>query len=206
MSEIGVGDAGDDAETRLRRVNPGDVLDIWAEGDRLVTTVLSCREVVEGHSYTWVWIFLDDATLIEVSPDGCFRYTTHQVVKQGSALFEEIVAQDGVLVRFERHVRARAARERPVHITIRDREYRIASTGAVAVERRGDEPTLLPWSAFSSDAEQNVYFGLVDVEDEDQVGLGLWTTHLCLSFGAEFDPSDVVSVFPGDPTKSPAPR
>ncbi len=189
-------DAGDGAAAQLESLRPGDVLDLWGEGHRVVSTVLACSETVDERSYDWRWMFLDDATLLEVSPDGTFRYREHRVIKQGAGLYEELVAQDGALVRFERHVRESTSARRPVEVTFEEHTYRIASTGTVKVARIGEEPTLLPWRSFSEAADQNVYFGLVDVEDEDHVGLGLWTAHLCLSFGATFDPSDVTEVFP----------
>ena len=189
-------DSGDETDVQLDALRPGDVLDIWGEGHRVVATVLHCSETVAERSYSWRWIFLDDGTLIEVSPDGTFRYTEHRVIKQGSGLYEELVAQDGMLVRFEQHVRDGTSGRRPVEITFEDHTYRIASTGTVKADRVGHEPTLLPWSSFSDAEDQNVYFGLVDVEDEDHVGLGLWTAHVCLSFGAPFDPSDVTTIFP----------
>jgi hypothetical protein len=183
---------------QLEALAPGDVLDIWAEGSLVVTTVFACSETVAGRSYHWKWIFLDDGTLVEISPDGTFRYREHRVVKQGSGLYEELVAQDGALVRFESHVRDGTSGRRPVEVTFEDRVYRIASTGMVAVDRRGEEPTLLPWQSFSDAEDQNVYFGLVDVENEDRVGLGLWTAHICLSFGAPFDPSDISAIYPAE--------
>ncbi len=195
-------DPGDGAIARLEALRPGDVLDIWGEGHRIVATVLDCTETVAGRGYAWRWIFLDDGTLLEVSPDGTFRYREHQIVKQGSGLYEELTAQDGALVRFERHVREGTSARRPVEIALGERTYRIASTGTVAAVRMGEEPTLLPWRSFGAAEDQNVYFGLVDVEDEDRVGLGLWTAHVCLSFGAPFDPTDVTEVFPRERGRS----
>jgi hypothetical protein len=194
----GHGEADESAERLLLSLNPGDALDVWVEGHRVVTTVFHCREEFEGRVYTWRWIFLDDESIIELSPDGCFRYREHQIARQGDGFYESLVAQDGILVRFESHVRAGEAAQRPVHVTIGDREFRVSSTGSVAVERRGDAPPLLPWQSFSTAPDQNVYFGLVDVDDEDRVGLGLWTTNVCISLGAVFDPSDIVEVFPGN--------
>ncbi len=191
-----IGAGSDDGAAQLESLRPGDILDIWGEGHRVVSTVLACTETVAGRSYDWRWMFLDDGTLLEVSPDGTFRYREHRVVKQGTGLYEELTAQDGALVRFERRVREGTSGRRPVEIALEDRTYRVASTGTVAAVRVGEEPTLLPWRSFSEAADQNVYFGLVDVEDEDRVGLGLWTAHVCLSFGAPFDPSDVTGIFP----------
>ena len=184
------------AERMLLGLNPGDALDVWVEGHRVVTTVFDCREEFEGRYYTWRWIFLDDDSLIELSPDGCFRYREHHIARQGDGFYESLVAQDGILVRFEAHVRAGETAQRPVHVTVGDREFRVASTGTVAVQRRGESPPLLPWQTFSGAPDENVYFGLVDVDSEDRVGLGLWTTHVCISLGAFLDPSDIVQVFP----------
>jgi hypothetical protein len=183
---------------QLERLAPGDALDLWEEGHRVVTTVFAASETVAGRSYYWTWLFLDDGSLVEVSPDGTFRYREHQVIKQGSGLYEELVAQDGALVRFESRVRDGTSGRRPVEVTFEDRVYRIASTGMVVVQRRGATPALLPWQSFSDAEDQNVYFGLVDVADEDRVGLGLWTAHVCLSFGEPFDPSDITAIFPAE--------
>jgi hypothetical protein len=200
LSSLGNGDLGGPT-VQLETLQPGDGLDIWAEGNRVVTSVLYATETVADRGYHWTWIFLDDGTLLEISPDGTFRYREHEVVKQGSGQYEEITAQDGALVRFERHVREGTSGRRPVEIAIGDQQYRIASTGTVSVQRLGQEPELLPWRSFSPAEEQNVYFGLVNVEDEDRVGLGLWTAHVCLSFGTEFDPSDITTVFPAERPK-----
>ncbi|HLH74972.1 MAG TPA: hypothetical protein VKX96_16925, partial [Chloroflexota bacterium] len=134
-------------------------------------------------------------SLIETSPDGYFWYQKHQLCKQGSDLYEELVAQDGALVRFEERVRAGVSGRRPVRVTIDGAEYQITSTGTVSVQRLGDEAELIPWASFSKKAEDNVYFGLVNATDESKVGLGLWTVHLSLSFGRELTSTDVTEVY-----------
>jgi hypothetical protein len=182
-------------DDQLKGLGPGDALEIWTEGSRIVQTAYNCHEMVNGRIYSWQWFFLDDGNLLEVSPDGYFRYTEHRILKQGSDLYEELVAQDGALVRFEQRVRDNEAGRRPVLVSIDGRQYRIASTGTVSAERRGQESQLLPWNSFSVEPSENVYFGLVNVDDEEQVGLGLWTDHVCLSFGKEFDPTDVTEVY-----------
>jgi len=192
----GAGDAPtpeDDAH--LKALGPGDALEIWSEGSRIVQTAFDCNEMVSGRIYAWQWLFLDDGTLIEVSPDGYFRYTEHRLQKQGTGLYEELVAQDGALVRFEQRVRDNEVGHRPVQVTIDDRQYRITSTGTVSAHQRGQAPELLPWNAFSAESKENVYFGMVNVDDEEQVILGLWTDHVCLSFGKEFDPTDVTEIY-----------
>jgi hypothetical protein len=182
-------------DDNLKALGPGDALEIWAEGSRVVRTAYNCHEMVSGRIYSWQWLFLDDGNLIEVSPDGYFRYTVHRILKQGTDLYEELVAQDGALVRFEQRVRDNEAGRRPVLVSIDSHQYRITSTGTVSAERRGAENSLLPWNGFSAEPNENVYFGMVDVDDEEQVILGLWTDHVCLSFGKEFDPTDVTEVY-----------
>lgn len=176
-------------------VKPGDVLDLWMEGSRVVKTLLTCHEEFERHGYEWVWMFLDDGSLVEASPDGYFRYREHQILKQGTALYEELVAQDGALVRFEERVREGSSDERPVEFTLDDHTYRITSTGTVSARRVGDEPSLLTWKSFSLDQQENVYFGLADVADDTQVGLGLWTAHVCVSLGKALEQADVSAIY-----------
>lgn len=180
---------------QLESLDPGDIVDLWMDGTHLVKTVLLCEEDVGGRAYHWRWMFLDDGSLIEVSPDGYFRYREHRVLNQGTPQYEELVAQDGALVRFEERVRSGTSGRRPVHVTIDDKKYRLVSTGTVQVQRRGDEPDVIPWQSFSRDPEENVYFGMVDVEDDANVVLGLWTAHVCLSFGKELQMSDVSGVY-----------
>src|SRR5579871_5441651 len=103
---------------QLGLLNPGDAVELWEGGSLVAKTVLHCQEIVDGRPTIWRWTFMDDGSLIEASPDGYFRYKTHQIIKQGTDLYEELVAKDGALVRFEEHVRAGAAGRRPVHVTI----------------------------------------------------------------------------------------
>jgi hypothetical protein len=180
----------------LRSLLPGDAVEFWGEATLLVSAVFRCREVVEGHAYEWRWLFLDDGSLVEVSPDGYFRYREHRVVKQGSSLYEELVAQDGALVRFEARVREGTSGRRPVHLALDEKQYTISSTGTFVADPLGEPPNLLPWCSLSHDPADNVYFSLYEDEQEENVVLGLWTTHVCLSFGTGFDPSDVAEVYP----------
>src|SRR5436305_918963 len=95
----GAGDLpAEEDDAHLKALGPGDALEIWSEGSRLVQTVYNCHEMVNGRIYSWQWLFLDDGNLIEVSPDGYFRYTEHRILRQGTDLYEELVAQDGALV------------------------------------------------------------------------------------------------------------
>jgi hypothetical protein len=191
--------AGDGTEAspleQLGTVTVGDVVDVWMEQTYLVKTLYTCEEEVAGRTYEWRWIFLDDDSLVEVSPDGYFRYREHQILKQGTSEYETIVAQDGALVRFEQHVRAGDSGRRPVHVTVGGKEYRITSTGTVSVHRQGEAPALVPWQSLSKDPQQNVYFGMVEAADESNVALGLWTTHLCLSLGRPLDETNISAIY-----------
>jgi len=182
-------------EERLDDLLPGDALDFWMEESVIIKTVLRCWETTDSGTVEWRWMFLDDGSLLEVSPDGNFRYREHRIFNQGSVMYEELVAQDGALVRFEERVREGTSGRRPVHVTVGDTEYRITSTGTVAVERLGEEPEPLTWRTFNRNPDENVYFGLVDTADESNVGLGLWTAHVCLSIGKEFDRTDITAIY-----------
>jgi len=180
---------------QLTSLLPGDSLEIWGSGTLVVKTALICQETVEDETTTWHWLFLDDGSLLEASPDGYFRYDRHQVHKQGTGLYEELVAQDGALVRFEERVRAGQSGRRPVGVTIDGTEYRISGTGTVRIQRLGEDCTLAPWQTIGKDADDHVYFGMVATSDDSSVGLGLWTQHLCLSFGKELGETDVTAVY-----------
>lgn len=123
----------------------------------------------------------------------------------------ELVAQDGALVRFEERVRAGTWQARPVWLTVGGRRWRITSTGTVTAQRLGPAPSSA-WSQLQvgrpggalapvasalgggpggtlpvpirpevTDAEQDVYFTLDG--QSDALGLGIWMTDVCLSFG-----------------------
>ena len=191
------GSAGGEQPARFAPPNafdallPGDALDLAERPDLLVRTVFHGSETLQDVTVEWRWIFLDDGSLLELAPKGRFLYPRHQVEPRGSPLYEEMVAQDGALVRFERHVREGSVADRPVHITLDERRYRVASTGTCLARRLGAEPELAPWRGFRSEPDQNVYFNLVEVDDESSVALGLWTTDLCLSFGRPLEPGDI---------------
>lgn len=180
---------------QLGALVPGDAIELWEGGSLVVRTTFLCEETVDARTYHWRWMFLDDDSLLEVSPDGYFRYREHRLVKQGTALYEELVAPDGALVRFEERVRSDESGRRPVHVTLEGQEYRLTGTGVVRVQRLGPAPTLVPWQSFDPNPDENVYFGLVQTADESQVALGLWTVHLGLSFGRELEETDLTGVY-----------
>jgi len=83
----------------------------------------------------------------------------------------------------------------PVFIMLKDRRYRVTSTGTVAATRRGDPPGLAPWTQLLGNPEENVYFSLVAADDETQGVLGLWTSHVCLSYGRPLEESDITGIY-----------
>lgn len=186
---------GADPLQELGSVAPGDVVDVFMENTYLVKTIFDCREVIDDQTTEWRWLFLDDGSLIEVSPDGYFRYTRFELLKQGTSQYEELVAQDGALVRFEQRVQTGDSGRRPVLVTLDGKEYRISSTGTVAAQRQGEPPAQMPWQSFSPDPKENVYFGLVASEDESEIGLGLWTTHVSIAFGRPLESKDLTGVY-----------
>ncbi|MBI3970463.1 MAG: hypothetical protein HY332_04160 [Chloroflexi bacterium] len=182
-------------ENSVGTLQPGDAISFWGEGNRLVTCVYDCAEGVGERRCHWRWLFLDDGSLVEYSADGQWRYTEHQIVPQGSALYSDIVGSGGVLEQFEARVRNDTVAGDPVFVELRGQRYRVTSTGTVDATRRGDAPRLSPWNQFLPDPEENVYFSLVAADDENQGVLGLWTGHVCLSFGRPIAETDVDGIY-----------
>lgn len=179
----------------LGTLAPGDAISFWGEGNKIVRTVFDCAEGIGARRYTWRWYFLDDDSLVEYSADGQWRYTEHEVVPQGSALFSDLVGPGGLLEQFEARVRNDSVGDNPVFVTLRDRLYRVTSTGVVDASRRGEPPHLAPWANLIQKPEENIYFSLIAADDEEQGVLGLWTTHVCLSFGRPIGETDIDGVF-----------
>src|SRR5437763_8349801 len=111
----------------LAALRPGDAVDVWGSGSLVAKTVFECEETVSDDTFHWRWTFMDDGSLIEASADGFFWYQEHKIEKQGTTAYEELVAKDGALVRFEEHVRSGSSARRPVHVTVDGKEYRITS-------------------------------------------------------------------------------
>ena len=187
--------AGTTDDHNLGDLEPGDAITFWGEGDRVVTTVYECAEGIGEREYRWKWVFLDDGSLVEHSADGQWRYTEHQIVPQGSALFSDLVGPGGMLEQFEARVRTDTVGDDPLWVELKGRRYRATATGTVAPQRRGPSPTLSPWAQIVKKAEGNVYFSFVAADDEQAGVLGLWTSHVCLSFGRPIATTDIDGVF-----------
>lgn len=174
---------GDGEPGQLVGTLPGDTLVLPGESSQSIAAIYRCAEELAGQVTEWLWLFLADRTLVEVAPRGAAVYREHRVIERGSAVFEELAAQDGLLVRFEKRVRAGEAASRSVHVTLDGQRYRVAFTGNVRAQLLGQPPPLSAWQALGSNVEQNVYFGLVETTPEPAWVLGLWTGDVCLSFG-----------------------
>ncbi|HEV2121661.1 MAG TPA: hypothetical protein VGW38_02665 [Chloroflexota bacterium] len=179
----------------LGSLEPGDAVTFWGDGNKIVRTVIDCAEGIGARRYTWRWYFLDDGSLVEHSADGQWRYTEHEIVPQGSALFSEFVGTGGFLEQFEARVRSDTVGDNPVVVELRGRNYRITSTGIADINRRGDPPRLSPWAHLVQNPEENIYFSLVAIDDETQGVLGLWTSHVCLSFGSPISETDIDGIY-----------
>ncbi|HEY3107132.1 MAG TPA: hypothetical protein VGL23_00155 [Chloroflexota bacterium] len=174
--------AGDAGRLSDAPVAVGARLDVDG-ATRSVETALRCSEVLAGVWTRWQWLFLDDGSLLELSPRGAHRYDRHRVLDRAQPLYQQLVAQDGVLVRFEARVRAGLVAAQPTYLTIERREYMVRATGTALVEaREGATLALAAWSALADEPDQNVWF-LLEAIDGPDAALGLWTGGLCLSFG-----------------------
>jgi hypothetical protein len=146
-------------------------------------TMLRCAELLDGRRTEWTWTLVDDGDVLEQSVRGTFRFGRHRVLDRATDLFQQLAAQDGVLVRFEARVRAGLTALEPTILTIDRREYRVEATGTFSVvERIGPPPALGGWSAIGDDPAENVYFLLASIDDDERA-LGIWTGQICLSFG-----------------------
>jgi hypothetical protein len=176
--------------TELSALLPGDRI-IFADGsDRSLSAVYACTEAIAATTTEWRWFFLDDGSLLESAPRGLFRYPRQVDYAPGSALFEELLAQDGALVRFEARVRAGTFEQRPIHVTLEGQRFRLQATGNVTARLFGTAPVSPAWQWLATDPSQNVYFLLRAVEG-DAVVLGLWTESLSLCYGVPIVADDL---------------
>jgi len=176
--------------TELSALLPGDRI-VFADGsDRAVSGVYACTETIAATTTEWCWLFLDDGSLLESAPRGLFRYPRQVEYAPGTSLFEELLAQDGALVRFEARVRAGTLEQRPIHLTLEGQRVQLHATGNVTARLFGTAPALPAWQRLANDSSQNVYFLLRAVEG-DAVVLGLWTDSLGLAYGVRIVADDL---------------
>src|SRR5262249_24029572 len=99
-------------------------------------TELCCAEGLEGRRTEWRWLFLDDGSLLEIAPRGTNRYRGHRIFERDHPLFQQLLAQDGVLARFEARVRAVVVGQEPTYVTLERQEYVVRATGTCQVVER----------------------------------------------------------------------
>ncbi len=178
--------------------HPGEPVRFPGGRRRRVTTVYTCSETVGEIPTTWWWTWFHDGSLLEQTPIEDCHYTDHDLLPADAPFTRELVGPAGWLEQFEAAVRRADAPGVPdVRVTLNGRPYRITATGTVTATIVGDPPSLPPWHGLASpngaraDHERPdaiagpvpVYFALADCTRPQRIALGIWTDHVCLSFG-----------------------
>ncbi|MBM4417734.1 MAG: hypothetical protein FJ033_05410 [Chloroflexi bacterium] len=170
----------------IRAVKRGDAITFWNGTDATVLGRASCRETIRGRSTVWEWIFLSRDRVLEVLPTGMALYDGQAVAQQGSALYEMLVGAGGALKRFEGNVREGIAHE-PIHVDIDETRFRVRATGTFLGQVEGEphDDAREVWSSMSTNADENVYFKMVEATDEEggAIALGIWTSHILILLG-----------------------
>src|SRR5438093_1176429 len=88
----------------LASLAPADVINI--NGSMLIVeNVLECSEDMGVRITHWRWSLLEGGQLLEVETGSQILYEAPALARQGSEMFEQLVADDGVLKTFEARVR-----------------------------------------------------------------------------------------------------
>jgi len=131
---------------------------------------------------------------LEVETGSQILYEVPVLARQGSEMFEQLVADDGVLKTFEARVREHGAAH-GVTFQLQDRVYSVQSTGTFVAKPVGGAPSQEVWRDLSPTAGENVYFKLSASEGE--LLLGIWTTHIALYQGRPLGEAEVLGLYPG---------
>jgi len=167
---------------------PGDVVQFGPDERSDVVALYRCGETIGATTVEWTWIALADGRLLEIAPRGCALYEPPETLARGSPRFLDLVAQDGLLVRFEERVRDRTSEARPVRVRLGGRRWRVTSTGTVAARRLGPAPAS-GWGQLDSpetarpEWQPTIYFTLAATGDPSSLGLGLWAIDICVASG-----------------------
>ncbi|MSQ44276.1 MAG: hypothetical protein EXR45_08765 [Chloroflexi bacterium] len=177
---------------------PGETVRFPGGRLRRVTTVYTCTETVGEIPTTWWWTWFHDGSLLEQTPIEDCHYTDHDLLPADAPFTRELVGPAGSLEQFEAAVRRAEVPGVPdVRVNVNSRPYRITATGTVTATILGDPPSLPPWHRLASPSGAladhgrhhgvagpvPVYFALADCTRPQRIALGLWTDHVCLSFG-----------------------
>lgn len=178
----------------VANLDPGDGVAFWDGQNLVVDAVLDCTEQVGSRSTSWQWVVMNDGRLLEMADDGKTAFGPPLLLHQGSAPFEQLTGNQGVLKTFEHRVREGVAGSQPVHFLQDGTNYQVKSTGIFTAAARGQVQEREVLRDISPTAGDNVYF---EMESGDgQVGLGIWTTHIALYTGHALQESDIVDIFP----------
>ncbi|MCL4534577.1 MAG: hypothetical protein M1370_05385 [Bacteroidetes bacterium] len=175
-------------------LEPGDGIAFWDGENCLVDNVLRCSEEVGSRKTGWQWALLSNGRLIEVAPDGNSIYDRPEVLHQGSAAFEELTGDEGILKTFEQRVREGVSGSQPVYYNHGGTDFRVKSTGTFTANVSGKPLTQEVWRDISSNAGDNVYFEMES--DAGQMALGIWTSHIAWHVGQPLKESDIDSIYP----------
>jgi hypothetical protein len=171
---------------QVKELLPGGQLALPGAMALSIQSVIECEERVGANrSYSWRWLFMEDGSLLECSPAAAYRCHRHMQLAPQTEQYQELVAPDGALMRFEHRVRTGALGLMPVIFSLGDREYRLLSTGKAEVKVSGEMPPLTAWQKLRKDPRDNVYFVLSDLEQPEERVFGLWTDEVSLSWGRQ---------------------
>jgi len=178
----------------VHNLEAGDVIAFWAGRNCIVDTVLDCVEEVGGRTVEWKWVILSDGQLLEIAADGNVIYGTTEILRQGSAPFEQLTGDHGVLKVFEQRVRESVAGSQAVHFLHDGTNYQAKSTGTFRARSLGRALTAEVLRDIGSEARENVYFEMESASGA--VALGIWTTHIAWYAGQPLQDSDIVDIYP----------
>jgi len=185
-------------------LQPGDAISFWDGDDRVVESVIECREEIGARTSRWRWATLSGEWVVETAPDENALYTAQKVIYQGSEEFFALTAEpqeNGALKLFESRVRDQTIGRSPETVTFDGKSWTLESTGTFLATPVGPAPTQPVWADISPNPADNVYFELRG-EDGEQ-GLGIWTSHILLLQGRTLEDSDIHDIYPGGGSVNP---
>jgi hypothetical protein len=184
-------------EMTLAELAPADVINI--NGSMLIVeNVLECSEDMGARITGWRWTLLEDGQLLEVETGSQLLYQASVLARQGSEIFDQLVADDGILKTFEARVREHGAAH-GVTFQLQDQVYSVQSTGTFAAKPVGAAPTQEVWRDLSPTQGENVYFKMEAADGA--LLLGVWTTHIALHQGRPLSQPEILGLYPGSEGK-----
>src|SRR4030095_15508502 len=105
----------------LATLQAGDAISFWDGDDRVVDSVIECREEIAARTSRWRWAMLSGEWVLETAPDENALYPEQKVMFQGSPEFYALTAQPqdgGALKLFEARVRDQTIGRSPVTVSL----------------------------------------------------------------------------------------